>query len=425
MTSIIQYPGEVNYADLWEVEEEGPELCEPVEGWPATPDPALFYGLAGDVVRTIGPHTEADPLAILGHFLAAFGNAAGRNAFYLVESTRHYANLFIALVGATSKARKGTAWQRVRYLFSQVDEEWVVNCVASGLSSGEGLIWRIRDPVLENGEVIDNGVKDKRLLLIEQEFCSTLKVLSREGNTLSPVLRLAWDGEHLAALTKNSPARATDPHVSIVAHITRDELIHRLDQTEQANGFGNRFLWLCVARSKCLPLGGGEPVLAPLITRLRGALAFAKKPRQLTWDEEARQKWCEIYPTLSEGRPGMLGAITARAEAQVVRLALIFALLDESEQITLPHLNAALALWRYSYDSARFIFGDSVGDPVADEILHALKKSPGGVTRTALYKLFGGHKKIAHALSLLVELGLVRREVEKTGGRPTERWLAI
>jgi len=61
-----------------------------------------------------------------------------------------------------------------------------------------------------------------------------------------------------------------------------------------------------------------------------------------------------------------LGAATNRAEAHVVRLAAIYATLDRDRQIRLPHLEAALALWRYSADSARWIFGDSLGDPTAE-----------------------------------------------------------
>ena len=62
----------------------------------------------------------------------------------------------------------------------------------SGLSSGEGLIWAVRDPG-ENGDgQSDSGVADKRRIVLDGEFASTLKVLGRQGNTLSPVIRNAW-----------------------------------------------------------------------------------------------------------------------------------------------------------------------------------------------------------------------------------------
>ena len=61
--------------------------------------------------------------------------------------------------------------------------------------------------VRENEVVVeDEGVKDKRLLVFEGEFANVLKVLRREGNTLSPTLRNAWDNGRLNTLTKNSVA---------------------------------------------------------------------------------------------------------------------------------------------------------------------------------------------------------------------------
>lgn len=413
--------------------------------WPDPPDEAAFHGLAGDIVRAIEPHSEADPVALLVQFLVAFGNAAGRNAYYQVEADRHFLNLFAVLVGTTSRGRKGTSWGHVWDLFRQADGElgWATGCVEHGLSSGEGLIWRVRDkiegrePVREKGRVvdyqpvvIDEGIKDKRLLILEAEFASALRVLQREGNTLSPVIRCAWDHGYLTALTKNSRAKATDAHISIIGHITKPELLRHLDTTEMANGFGNRFLWACVRRSKCLPEGGKlhQKNLAPLVQRLRKALDFARQAGELTWDKEARAEWHRVYPDLSEGKPGLLGAMTARAEAQVVRLACIYACLDRSLVIRLSHLKAALAVWDYCERSARFIFGASLGDPVADEILRALKNAPNGLTRTDIRDLFGRNKAasdIGRALRALVENGLARCEREETDGRPAERWYAL
>ena len=237
-------------------------------GWPEPPDKEAFYGLAGDFVRTIEPHSEADPVGLLGSFLVAFGNLVGRRAHAVAERDRHHTNLFVALVGETSKARKGSSWGQVRFGFETMDPEWSER-ILSGLSTGEGLIWQVRDaverdePLRVKGKVtgrqqvmVDAGIEDKRLLVVESELASALKVISREGNTLSAVIRDAWDRGELRTLTKNSPARATGAHISILAHITREELRRYLQATEAANGFANRFLWLCVRRSKVLPEGG-------------------------------------------------------------------------------------------------------------------------------------------------------------------------
>jgi hypothetical protein len=93
-------------------------------------------------------------------------------------------------------------------------------------------------------------------MIVEGEFAGPLRAMSREGNTLSVLLRQGWDGVKLATLTKNSPLKATDAHISIIGHITRTELLRLLSETEAHNGFANRFLWLVVHRSKALPFGG-------------------------------------------------------------------------------------------------------------------------------------------------------------------------
>jgi hypothetical protein len=115
-------------------------------------------------------------------------------------------------------------------------------------------------------------VSDKRLLIVETEFASVLKVNARDGNTLSPILRQAWDSGNLRILTKNSPARATNAHISIIGHITKEELLRFITDTELANGLANRFLWVLVRRSKILPEGGGTPEWGDLVPRLRQAL---------------------------------------------------------------------------------------------------------------------------------------------------------
>lgn len=80
-------------------------LPPPSNDWPARLDEAAFHGLAGDVVRTLRPHTEADDAAILVQFLVAFGAAVGRSHYFAVESAHHYANEFAVIIGTTSKAR--------------------------------------------------------------------------------------------------------------------------------------------------------------------------------------------------------------------------------------------------------------------------------------------------------------------------------
>jgi hypothetical protein len=66
-----------------------------------------LYGLAGEAVRTLAPHTEAQPEAILLQLLAAFGNVIGPGPHCMVGATRHTLDLFVVLVGESSKGSQG------------------------------------------------------------------------------------------------------------------------------------------------------------------------------------------------------------------------------------------------------------------------------------------------------------------------------
>ena len=201
--------------------------------------------------------------------------------------------------------------------------------------------------------------------------------------------------------------------------------------TELANGFANRFLVVTVERSKLLPFGGAldGAQFAEIRDAVRLALRFAQQQRPITFDDAARERWIEIYEQLSSVRPGLAGAATARAEAHTVRLALIYALLDLSERIGLEHLEAALAVWRYSAASAHWIFGDALGDPTADELWSAAKERPAGLTRTEVSDLFSRNKKrreIERALGVLEDAGRLRRATRQPDrGRSTEVWIPV
>lgn len=395
--------------------------------WPAPIDELAYQGLAGKIVKTIEPHTESDPVAILIQTLTVFGNIVGPGPHFMVEADKHPARLFSVICGNTSKARKGTSGGIVIRLFKGIDEEWSGDRIKSGLSSGEGVAYHVRDPGTNGGKgQIDPGILDKRLLVIESEFASVLKAASREGNILSATIRQAWDTGNLATLTKNNPVKATKAHVSIVGHITEMELRRYLSETEVWNGLANRFLWLCVKRSKVLPEGGriNETNIDHLTDGIREAVTFAKTIDQVERDQEARKIWISIYPSLSEGQPGLTGAALSRSEAQVMRLALTYALMDSSRVIRKEHLFAALALWEYCEASVRYIFKGKTGDDVADRINEALQRSESGLTRTDINNLFDRHQskeRIDEAVDLLRKFKRIEIAREVTGGRPSER----
>lgn len=420
-----------------------------VKVWPTLPPEAL-QGLAGDVVRLATADCEADPAAVLMTFLtwfgAACGDPAGKTPYLSIGETRHSPRLYGAIVGASAHARKGTSKSPPQRLMDEAqrpDSDLSASsrkCPLSAsfqkcplsegpLSSGEGIIHRLRDPSDErdkDGDLNDPGSSDKRLMVIEGELGSVFKVMQREGSIVSTVLRVAWDGGTIEPLTKCNRIKATNPHLCIVGHITRDELKELLTQVDLRNGLANRFLWCMARRNGFVPLPQPMPdnQVMKLATRIRAALDHAT-PTQVAWSASALEIWREKYAELSADRPGAWGYATARAEAQVCRLALIYALLDSRFTIEPDHLAAALGFWRYCDDSAAYLFAELEADPIGNKILEALRAAGGEMSQTEIYRMFSCNlpaAKLAAALTLLQEHGRIGQVQRKTGGRPAVIW---
>ncbi|MDQ2896185.1 MAG: YfjI family protein [Actinomycetota bacterium] len=396
----------------------------PPPGWPAPPAQAVYHELLGEIVAKLAPHTEADPVAILTQLLVAFGAAVGRRAWFQVEATRHHPNEFMLLVGDSAKARKGSSWDHVRRLITSADHS-ISARILTGLSSGEGLIWAVRDPTTQ-----DPGTPDQRLLVVEPEFASVLKASSREISTLSPTLRCAWDARPLALLTRTSPARATHAHISLIGHITQSELRRHTTTIELTNGYLNRFLIVACRRQRLLPEGGDQDPLhaTGLTRRLHVTLQHAQTAQQVTLDPGARELWHDAYARLAQPQPGIIGQITARAEAHTIRLALIYALTDRARTINQQHLQAALALHDYTTRSAAWALQGATGEPLTEQIHAALQTHPAGLTRSQISDTLKHNQpagRIDDALQTLAHAGRATSTKLPTGGRPAQLWTAI
>jgi hypothetical protein len=394
-------------------------------GWPAPPGDAAYHGLLGEIVRRLEPETEADPVAILAQLLVGFGAAVGRGAWFQVEATRHHPQEFVLIVGESATSRKGTSWDHARRLIATADVT-LSERILTGLSSGEGLVWAVRDPTAS-----DPGVSDRRLLAFEAEFASALKACTRDNSTLSATLRSAWDGRPLQLMTRTAPARSTDAHVTVVGHITACELRHHLTGLELANGLANRFLLVCCRRQRLLPEGGAsDPLHNTGLQRLLAAtIEHARAAGRLTFEPSARELWHHAYTQLAHAhQSGIAGAICARAEAHVIRLALLYALTDGQPAINTEHLQAALALWDYAARSASWTLKDATGDPLAEQIHTALRQAePGGLTRSQINNTLQHNRpaeQIQRALDALTLAGRATRAQIPTAGRPAELWTA-
>ena len=303
-----------------------------------------------------------------------------------------------------------------------MDPPWLSTRVTSGCLTAGGLVYTLRD---------QQPPTDRRLLALSEEFASILHALKRGKAQLSPLLRSAWDSGNLPTLDMHHQLRATGTHLSLIAHITQRELTQTFQRHQAHNGFANRCLWTWVERSNCLPGGGSAPAyeLSEIAGTVRNAVAWATARPEILFrrDQEAQQLWEDCYESLSYRDPGLRGAATSRGEAQVLRLSALYAALDCSEIVCLPHLEAAYAVWTYCYRSAVRLFGLATGDPITDRIREAVEASPNGLSRNQISRLFYGHvnsERIDAALEQLAGFGALVAHSEQTSGRSSTLWLA-
>lgn len=408
--------------------------------WDACP------GLLGDFVRLATRNSEADPAAVcitalvrFGAEVYSYGGRSGLGPHFYIGETIHPPRLFAVICGNSSKARKGTSRHPVTKFFARDHcqpadlKGWGVALPAreSGgpLSTGEGLAHHMRDESDEERErhqrqnpnepIREKG--DKRLIILDEEFASGLACTKREGNTLSMGIRCFWDSGDYAPLTKNNPVTVRAAHISILTHITMQELAVCLGEVQAVNGFGNRFLWICARRAKLVPLPARMPdaELAPLQRELWRLVGLAQRRGTMTMTPPAVALWESLYTELSQEHSGLAGSIINRAEAQTLRLALIYALLEGAERIAENHLQAALAMWSYAQESALYIFGDRVADPLEEKVLAALKAGP--LTATELSAALNRHVPRERLQPLLQQLEGQQRisiQKQKNAGRP-------
>lgn len=373
--------------------------------WPVM-GKAAYYGLSGAIVRALAPETEADPVALQLTLLVAFGAAVGPSSYIIVDGARHPARIWTILLGGSSTGRKGTSLAVIEHVLRAADDEWYDAARRSGFGSGEGLVADLAGELDKLPSPYQGNA-----FVIEPEYYRVLEIGSKPGNTLSYVLRDAWDGSPLSTIRRSARVSVKGAHVGLLGHGVPEVLREQLTQAEVYGGGANRCLYAYIRRSQRLPSGGYlDPILiASLGKRLRNAIDFGRQGRQMKRTPQAEALWKKIY--LSEPEvDGVLGAFTARGPAQMLRLAVAYALLDSCDEIDVPHLLAARAIWLYCVASVSRMISDGL---TSDEqkLVNALREvAPKPLAARDIDRLFSGHQGAqdrARMLEKLVDRRLV------------------
>jgi putative DNA primase/helicase len=432
-------PAPTNVAPLPTDEERVPE--------PPTLAQEGYHGILRELVDAACESSEADPPAVAAHYMGRLTGMFGRPLYLEIGDKRIGLKFWPLIIGGTNAGRKGTADDLPSRVISNACKR--LSTQSNGLepelrelgalATGEGLIHAIRDASDDvDGDGGDSGVPDKRLVVTDAEFSSTLIKAQRKDSILSPVLRKAFDGGRLDNPTRGKPYRTSRPHVVVIGHITPRELRERLTLAECANGFANRFMPIYTRRPKLVPLPKPTPLrrlealaeeTAMIVSQARGVLDLnADYTVLIDMTAKAEILWNEIYPALVADRPGIIGELTQRAPLHCRILAALFALLDLKKMVEPEHLRAAKAWLDYAIATVEYIF--AVGGQqaqvsrifaLAERILGVLA-GKGELTRTEIHRALNGHVPAGDIDAALGEL-LARRPApiqqrsEKTEGR--------
>ncbi|SHN24921.1 DUF3987 domain-containing protein [Streptomyces yunnanensis] len=413
-----------------------------------------WHGIAGEILEYVSPDTEGDPAGILATMLSSFSCLVGHDRI-VRGSVKQRVNVWHILIGETGDGRKGTAADRALEVMERVNPRFFEKNTTSTLNSGEGLISSVRDGMdeeeiarrEENGQRVDYGVDDKRLLVMSTEFATIMQ--KTHGSTLGPVLRDAWDGKTLNNHSTDALV-ATKPHITVMGHVTGQEFSDRQKPSEMAGGTWNRFAPIFVHKphdiSWPVEPEDWDTKLDHFADRLReAAFKAGGNDSVVTFSKEAELHYRRnVYPEFkdSDDDSPVMKQFTQRRLAHLVRVAGVYALMNEREEVSIGDLKAAKAFVDYMIESARFVLetyppsgsGSTAGGgrdrsknislPEDTEMLgHALKEAgESGLNRTHITtKVMKFRRSAAEIDGMIEKLKAVQKKRHNPrGGRPLD-----
>jgi hypothetical protein len=248
--------------------------------------------------------------------------------------------------------------------------------------------------------------------------------------------RKAWDAKNwLYTEGKIAPEKATGAHISLIGLITKSEPLRSIQEVENQNGFSNRILWIASYRREIIPRPKAilwQKDHPNIVTRIGEVLATfgANNKRELDWSKEGKIAWDTFYRSLKGYGSSIVGSIIARSAAHVLRLTMLYTVLDYSALMEPKHLHAANAFWQYCVRSAQWMFRENTGNKIADRIYWALRRAPEGLTRDRITDdVFSRNCPriiLEQAFNDLIKANLAQVVVERTAQarKPTQRWFA-
>ena len=400
---------------------------------PVAPRCEMFLGPIGDLTRVVAPHVPWDPVALHVQLVVALGNYLGFAPHIPEGATLRRPNLFLALVGGTGSG-KGSSFAWAEWVLRHLDDRYLVDRTTTAVGSGQGLLAKITDTVFTLNAAGDEvvaieGSDDKRVLYVEEELGQLFtRMLAQDG--IEKMITKAWDSGLLETTTKKESMRCEQPHVSIIGHITPDELFDRLEHRLVDNGFSNRWLYMLIKPTQVKflePRPEDVPDLAEACAILTGTIrsfssSYDGQPFHLT--SQAHDLFAATARHMADRHDtGAMAKQTARWRSTIFKFAMIYAAAEGTTAISDSHFLAARATYAYATRSARAFFGSMSGNENVDRFL-SMWRADGyrNVTLTDITEMFSRNLTAVKRNAMLDRLrrdGLIAVETRvSSGGRP-------
>ena len=400
---------------------------------------ASIHGPVLQFVDLIRPHTEAGAAALAAEYITGLASIIGNKVYVKQGPQEHPPRINVFIIGESSKGRKGTAHGVVEYFMRQAAPDFFPLHKIETLVSGAAFIKAATN--LAHKTAANGSDPDMRAWIVEEEAVNLLA--SGHGvNDISSVVRKMFDSGKLSKFHAKGQIVVEGVHFNVTGHITEEEFSERLPRASVFNGFLNRFMLIGTKnggfkrqRETIIPEQKIDKIVQPLqdIIAWVQARTYNTGTFELKWatgvDDEYDDFRLDLEKRMDEATDRRFKAAAARGATHVMRLALMFAIIDREREIKSIHLHSAIGMWQHAEDTLRYLYQEA--DEHADEklLLEMLRiAGPHGMNTKRRVALLGGRMdRLTRAEAALEAQGLVARgKMQPTGGgRPAMMMWAV
>lgn len=349
-------------------------------------------------------------------FAVAVGMMLGRNV-YVAYPHELYPNIFALLIGRPGVDRKDTAMNYGRKLAEQIDVIQTLPAIASY----EGLLEAMSK---KQDDFFD--MDPSRTLVVLSEFNALLKKARVDSTSnIIPNLCHLYDCPGVArSPTKVNPIKVDKPFLSILSSIQPGVIQDAFRSGDIHSGFAGRWAYVSDQSNTAIPLPGRIDNAAwnDLVKKLSQIRDIWKerKSTELKLSDAAVSMWEDFYRWHREQNQDgeIINTLIVRIPEQILKLAMIFAALDDFTEIHDCHLEDAINIGKWLIGNTKRLFagyGRSEVEKAEEKIQEILKGGPRSKRDVQQYCRFGSALTFSRAFNNLVGAGLI--EEYKKGRR--------